>query len=70
VYRSQTAILAKLRSRDEVTTLFTSHGLELVEPGVVWTPQWRPELGEAPEQPDRPEDSASWAGVAKAVRSG
>jgi O-methyltransferase involved in polyketide biosynthesis len=68
VYRSQTAILAKLRTHAEVTALLTGDGLELVEPGVVWTPQWRPELGDAPEQPDRPESSASWAGLAKVVR--
>jgi O-methyltransferase involved in polyketide biosynthesis len=71
VYRSQTSILAKLRTQAEVTELLTSNGLELIEPGVVWTPQWRPELGgPPPEQPDRPEASASWAGVAKVVRSG
>jgi O-methyltransferase involved in polyketide biosynthesis len=71
VYRSQTPVLAKLRTRAEVTEIFTSHGLELIEPGVVWTPQWRPELGgPPPELPDRPEASASWAGIAKVVRSG
>ena len=69
VYRSQTASLAKLRTRAEVAELFTSNGLELIEPGIVWTPQWRPELGDAPEQPDRPETSASWAGVGKLVGS-
>jgi SAM-dependent methyltransferase len=28
------------RSRDEIAALFD--GLEIVEPGVVWTPEWRP----------------------------
>ena len=35
----------RIRSRAEVLRFFT--GLDLVEPGLVWTPQWRP---------DRPED--------------
>jgi O-methyltransferase involved in polyketide biosynthesis len=67
VYRSQTSILAKLRTRAEVTDLLAGVSLELVEPGVVWTPQWRPELGDAPEEPGRPETSASWAAVAKVL---
>jgi S-adenosyl methyltransferase len=41
-----------LRSRPEVERLFT--GLELVEPGIVWVSQWRPEhdddIGEEPER--------------------
>jgi hypothetical protein len=50
------------RSREEVIALF--QGLELVEPGVVWTPQWRPD---DPSEPlhDAPERSATFAGVAR-----
>ncbi|MDI3405287.1 SAM-dependent methyltransferase [Streptomyces cavernicola] len=32
------------RSREEFTSLFD--GLDLVDPGVVWVPDWRPELAE------------------------
>jgi hypothetical protein len=49
---------AKPRSRDAVTAFFD--GLDLVEPGVIRCPEWRP---------DRPEDAAGkstmWGGVAK-----
>lgn len=50
------------RNREEVTALF--NGLELVEPGVVWTPQWRPE---DPSEPlfAAPQRSATFAGVAR-----
>jgi hypothetical protein len=43
---------AHARTRDEVAALLT--GLELVEPGLVWGPQWRPEPAAAPgEDPGR-----------------
>ena len=48
----------KPRAKDAVTAFFD--GLELVEPGVIRCPEWRP---------DRPEDAAGkstmWAGVAR-----
>jgi hypothetical protein len=48
----------KPRSKDEVTAFFD--GLDLVEPGVIRCPEWRP---------DRPEDAAGkstmWGGVAR-----
>jgi hypothetical protein len=48
----------KPRSRAEVTAFFD--GLELIEPGVIRCPEWRPE---------RPEDAAGkstmWGGVAR-----
>ena len=47
-----------LRSHDEVTALFGE--LELVEPGVVQLPQWRPETGTAPAGP-----LPMWCGVAR-----
>ena len=47
----------KPRGKDEVTAFFD--GLDLVEPGVIRCPEWRP---------DRPEDAAGkstmWGGVA------
>jgi hypothetical protein len=49
------------RTRAEVEALFD--GLELVEPGVVWTAQWRPEHpDEVIEQPER---STAYAGVGR-----
>ncbi len=49
VYKRQTAALLRLRTMAEITQFFD--GLELVEPGVVWVSDWRPEAGE-----DRPAD--------------
>ncbi|SFS96334.1 S-adenosyl methyltransferase [Saccharopolyspora flava] len=47
------------RTRDEVLALFD--GTELVSPGVVWTPQWRPD----PADPAgwEPHRAGCWAGV-------
>jgi SAM-dependent methyltransferase len=39
------------RSRDEITALFT--GFDLVEPGVVWVPAWRPDPADDIENADR-----------------
>ena len=50
-----------LRSRDKVTALFGR--AELVEPGLVFLPQWRPESPEDVE--DHPERFAGLAGVAR-----
>jgi SAM-dependent methyltransferase len=51
LYRN-TANPLTLRGRSEVTKLFD--GFDLVDPGVVWAPEWRPDspedLGEAPER--------------------
>lgn len=38
------------RTRAEVLSLMA--GTDLVEPGIVWTPQWRPDEPEDPELPD------------------
>jgi len=60
-FRLLNAVMAEsvtLRSRDEVAGLFG--GLELVEPGVVQLPQWRPEAGTAPAGP-----LPMWCGVAR-----
>ncbi|MET8472107.1 SAM-dependent methyltransferase [Streptomyces sp. NPDC006422] len=32
------------RTREEMTKFFTNSGLELLDPGVVWLPDWHPEL--------------------------
>lgn len=52
----RTSTPATHRSRAEVAALFA--GTELVEPGVVWTPEWRPDM------PDPvPAESETWCGV-------
>ncbi|MET7878249.1 SAM-dependent methyltransferase [Micromonospora profundi] len=40
-----------VRSRAELTALFD--GFELVDPGVVWVPQWRPDTPESAEDAER-----------------
>jgi hypothetical protein len=50
------------RDRDEVTALLD--GLDIVEPGVVWTPQWRPD-DENDVLHDEPSRSATFAAVAR-----
>lgn len=57
----QTTTPITLRTPAEVARLFT--GFELVDPGLVWAPLWRPESPD--EVPDRPEMSANLAGVGR-----
>ena len=49
------------RTPEQIKEFFT--GLELVEPGLVWTPQWRPDSQD--EVGDDPESSLVMAGVAR-----
>jgi hypothetical protein len=49
------------RTKDHFTALFD--GFELVEPGVVFTPQWHPESPE--DVGERPQDSAVYAAVGR-----
>lgn len=49
-----------IRSRSELVALFD--GFELVDPGVVWVPQWRPE---SPEQAEDAERSVFLGGVGR-----
>jgi hypothetical protein len=65
VYDEATA-QGHVRGRNEVLELV--RGLELVEPGLVWIPQWRPEPGA--EIPPRPEESYGYALVARKPWSG
>jgi hypothetical protein len=51
------------RTRADVELFFS--GLDLVEPGLVWAPQWRPEHPD--EVGDHPERSAAYVGVARRV---
>jgi len=50
-----------VRSRGEVLALV--RGLDVVAPGLVWAPQWRPEPGE--QVPPRPSDGYDYALVAR-----
>lgn len=53
VYRKQTATILRLRTRPEIEQYF--EGLELLEPGVVWLSDWRPE----PDDPMPAEDDVA-----------
>lgn len=49
-----------VRTRQEVLDLVS--GMEVIEPGLVWTPQWRPDPGDV--VPENPSDSYYYALVA------
>jgi O-methyltransferase involved in polyketide biosynthesis len=57
---ARTSSPVRLRSRERIERLFG--GLELVEPGLVFTPQWRPD-GPDDQFPGRPERSGTLAGI-------
>ncbi|GIF52210.1 S-adenosyl methyltransferase [Asanoa ferruginea] len=63
VYKRDTTTPFVLRSRAEVTAYFD--GLDLVEPGVVWLPQWRPAPGDPTDFVADPAQSGGLCGVAK-----
>ena len=50
-----------LRPREQVLRLF--EGLDLVDPGLVWTPQWRPDSPD--EVGEHPERLVTYAGVGR-----
>jgi SAM-dependent methyltransferase len=57
----RSSVSATLRTRDQVERMFA--GFELVEPGIVWIPQWHPD---APEDVgEHPEQSIMLAGVGR-----
>jgi hypothetical protein len=64
VYNTRVAAQASIRGREEIMRFFD--GFTLVEPGLVYTPQWRPDPGE--EVPADLEDFWLLAGVG--VREG
>ena len=51
------------RSRAELTGLLS--GVELLDPGIVWTPQWRPDTGDAVVE--RPEEAEIYGAVGRVV---
>lgn len=52
VYKRQTTSLLKLRTREEFTRFFD--GTRLIDPGVVWVPEWRPADGDPDDFADDP----------------
>jgi hypothetical protein len=56
-YRRRTTATGKMRSRAEIARFF--EGLEMVEPGLVWVPEWRPD----PAEPSEFDDSRLSMGV-------
>jgi hypothetical protein len=65
IYR-RSGIDMTLRNRQQVETMFA--GLDLVEPGLVWLPLWRPESPDDVFR-DRPESSAMYAAVGRKVEA-
>lgn len=55
------------RTREQIAALF--HGQDLVDPGVVWTPQWRPN-DDADPLHNTPELSATFAAVGRITKTG
>jgi hypothetical protein len=60
VYDAATTRMS-VRSREEVLALVP--GLDVVKPGLVWTPQWRPEPGD--QVPAQPSDDYCYALLAR-----
>lgn len=60
VYQQSTSS-AHVRSREHIQRLID--GLDLVEPGIVWLPEWRPDPGTEP--PQNPADAYFYALVAR-----
>ncbi|GAA1328803.1 SAM-dependent methyltransferase [Actinocatenispora thailandica] len=62
-YQERTRTAPISRHRDQLAELLAGAGLDLVEPGIVWAPQWRPDPGD--EVPDDPSDTEIRALVAR-----
>jgi hypothetical protein len=63
LYRRQTATPFHLRARSAVERFFG--GLDVVEPGVVWLPEWRPAPDDPGDFADDPRRSAGIGGVGR-----
>jgi hypothetical protein len=63
LYQQQTATPGVSRTRSETQRFLT--GLELLDPGVVWTHQWRPDPDQPVELADDPHNGGEWAGVGR-----
>jgi hypothetical protein len=52
VYKSKVAAQVRTRTREEIARFFG--GFTLIDPGLAWVPQWRPDRPEdIPEQPEK-----------------
>jgi hypothetical protein len=63
IYERRTATPFRLRDKGQVEAFFG--GLDLVEPGVVWLPQWRREAADPADFADDPQRSGGLAGVGR-----
>ena len=61
VYTSRVAAQLRVRTRDEIAALFD--GFTLVEPRLVWIPEWRPDS--PADVPENPEQFWALVGVAR-----
>ncbi|MEH1124812.1 SAM-dependent methyltransferase [Micromonospora sp. CPCC 206061] len=61
VYARSTSTPAGIRTRDGIEKFFD--GFHLVEPGLVWMPQWRPTAGDPLDFVDAPQRAGCLAGV-------
>ena len=61
VYNSRVAANLRVRTRAEIAALFD--GFTLVEPGLVWIPEWRPDS--PADVPENPEQFWALVGVAR-----
>ena len=61
VYTSRVPAQLRVRTRDEIAALFD--GFTLVEPGLVWIPEWRPDS--PADVPENPEQFWALVGVAR-----
>jgi hypothetical protein len=64
IYRRQTATPITLRSREQVAQFFVGCS-EVVDPGLVWTPEWRPDPNDPTEFADDPPRSGTWGGLGR-----
>jgi hypothetical protein len=63
IYRGRTTSLLRLRDRTGVQRFFA--GLDMVDPGLVWAPQWRPDPDDASAFVGDPAESGILVGVAR-----
>jgi hypothetical protein len=63
IYTGKTATPGMLRTRSDTARFFA--GVELVDPGVVWLQEWRPDPDGSADLADDPRRSGSWAGVGR-----
>jgi SAM-dependent methyltransferase len=63
IYTKKTTTPGMLRTRAETERFFT--GLDVLDPGVVWLQEWRPDPDGSTALADDPRSNGSWAGVGR-----